>query len=325
MIKQLPAVILACACAILAYLLHATREENKRLTRTLAEHRTSAETSKPRADTGPMTAAANPPAVADANAPAPRINPEADEPTFAESSRRMMSSMTKMMENPTMNKMMEASQRGAVGALYSDLIEYLKLNAEETEYFMNLLMYRQMKQMDLAMKVMSGNLSEEEKQRLTADMKEAEDLVKTEMESFLNSDSDYAEFEFYEHTMGERMMLSQMDGQLAGSDAALSDETYRALLGMMHDEREAFPFSSDLSDQENMNIGPERFSKENLDRFAQDNEELYRIIIGKAQSMLTPEQLKAFEEAINTTIEMQRAQLEMAAQLFGGGEAAKTP
>ena len=71
-------------------------------------------------------------------------------------------------------------------------------------------------------------------------------------------------------TMSERMMLSQLDQDLSGSGAELSDETYRELLGIMHDERENFNFSSDLTDQENTDISPERFSRQNLQNFAND-------------------------------------------------------
>jgi hypothetical protein len=233
--------------------------------------------------------------------------------------RLMMENMAKMMENPTMNKVMEASQRGAIGALYTDLIDYLNLDENQEKYFMDLLMYRQMKQVDLAMKMMSGGLTDEEKQSLTDEVAAASDTVKEEMEKFLNNPEDYAEWEFYEKTVGERMMLSQMDQDLAASDAPLSDETYRDLLGMMHDERESFDFTGDLHDQENMDISAERFSDENLQSYANDIQQLNESISRRAETLLTPEQLAAFINALKTTTDMQLAQLEMAKQMFGGG------
>lgn len=253
--------------------------------------------------------------------------PEAVEPVEAvpepekktDAGRRMMDSMAKMMENPTMNKVMEASQRGAVGALYADLIDYLGLNKEETGYFMDLLMFRQMKQVDLGMKMMGGNLSEEEKQKMMDELKEAADTVESEMEKFLNNAEDFDEFKFYEKTMGERMMLSQMDKDL-GTGNALSDEAYRNLLGMMHDEKQDFNFTSDLHDQKNTDMSPERFSKENLQNFGNDMDQLNASILSRAQTILTPEQYEAFKGAVNQTAEMQKAQLEMAAQMFGGGK-----
>ena len=323
--KQIPAVVLAVACTVLAVALYRANQKIAALEQEGAGLASGSEKSAA-ADPVPATVASaetvrvDPPAVSLPKEEAVTAADAASGETAEPSGRRMMKSLAKMMENPTMNKVMEASQRGAVGALYTDLIEYLDLNAEETEYFMDLLMYRQMKQMDLGMKMMSGDVSHEEKQKMIADIKEATELVKEEMKAFLNNDEDYAEFEFYEKTMEERMMLSQMDQQLAGTDKELSDEAYRELLGMMHDTKKNFEFTSDLHDEENMDLSPERFSKENLDRYASDMDELTAIIADRAQALLTPEQLTAFTEALKTTIEMQKASLEMASQMFGGGK-----
>lgn len=322
--KQIPAALLAIICIILAIGLAGSKKENTRLKQQITELMSASETS---VHAESETEVEEPLVAIKTDGPAD--NPSAEEAAPAEeeksAGRRMMSSMSKMMENPTMNKVMEASQRGAIGALYSDLIEYLDLNAEETKYFMDLLMHRQMKQMDLGMKMMSGDMSDEEKKKMTEEIEEAGETVKTEMEKFLNSPEDFDEFEFYEKTMGERMMLSSMDQNLAGSEAELSEETYREVLDMMYAEKQNFDFSSDLHDEKNTDLSPERFSKENIGSFANDMDELNKSIIEQAQDLLTAEQLKAFEEAINSTAEMQKAQMEMAAQMFGGGEKATTP
>ena len=161
---------------------------------------------------------------------------EKDAPA-ADSKRRIMSDMAKVIEeNPTISKMVEAGQRGTIGALYADLIEYLDLNAEETTYFMDVLMHRQMAHVDVHLKMMSGDLAEEEKQALMEKVRLASETTRNEMEKFLNDPDDFAEFEFYEDTIGERMLLSQMDQQL-GEDA-LDDGTYREVLAIMHNERE---------------------------------------------------------------------------------------
>ena len=68
-------------------------------------------------------------------------------------SRRMMTSLSKMLDNPTMNKVMVASQRGALQALYGDLIESFEFTGEEGDYFMDLLMSRQMRQVDFGKKL----------------------------------------------------------------------------------------------------------------------------------------------------------------------------
>jgi hypothetical protein len=320
--KHVPSIILAITAAALAAALYSSRQQNAQLEEEIARLSGGPEpfvVSEPAQEEGP-TAESPVAAVPAAETVAAQAESAAEPDRQETSGRRMMKSIAQMMENPTMNKVMEASQRGAIGALYTDLIDYLDLNAEETKYFMDLLMYRQMKQVELGMKMMSGEAGDEETQKMAADIKEASDTVKKEMKAFLNDDEDYAEFEFYEKTMGERMMLAQMDQSLAGADAALSDQTYRELLGMMQDKRNDFEFTSDLNDQENMDMSPERFSRENLQNYADDMDRLNEIIIEQARGMLTPEQIEAFIAAINTTSEMQKAQLEMAASMFGGGE-----
>jgi hypothetical protein len=328
MTKQIPAILLAIACAVLAFALYSAKQENVQLTQQVAELEAATAESVARAGRPAAESSADEPAAV-VQAAEPELITQLTEPTPApeaneSSGRRMMKSLAQMMENPTMNKVMEASQRGAIGALYSDLIEYLDLNAEETKYFMDLLMSRQMKQVDLSMKMMAGGMSEEEKQKMVEELKEARKTVKTEMKQFLNNKDDFAEFKFYEKTMSERMMLSQMDKDLAESDSELSDETYRELLGMMHDEKQNFEPTSDLHDEKNMDLSPERFSKENLQDYADDMDRLIESMIRNAESMLTSAQLEAFVEAIKATVEMQKAQLEMAAKMFGG-EPPKAP
>ena len=233
------------------------------------------------------------------------------------SGRRMMRSMSKMLDNPAMNKMMAASQRGALDVMYADLVDQFQLTGEEKEQFMELLLARQMNMVDLSMKMMAGNLTEEEQAALSADLKEKNDLMKKELEYFLNSADDVAEWEFYEKTMGDRMMLSQVEQSLGESDAALSDQTYRQLLEAMHEEKTGFDFSSNLNDDENLDMSPERFSPENIKSYAADLKALNEKTADRARSILTPEQFAAFMEALTASTEMQIAQLEMAGQMFG--------
>ncbi len=316
--KHIPAILLGIACAILAAAYIKSNQTIHELQNELLQLKSQPEQGGAVAEAGmsvPDISGGEQPEQTASLTPAEA--PEKEEPA---SGRRMMENIAKMMDNPTMNKVMEAQQRGTVGALYADMLEYLNLNKEETQYFMDLLMYRQMKQVDMAMKMMGGQLSDEEKEALGKEVEEAQNIFEEEMKKFLNSEEDYNEFEYYEKTMGERMMLSQMDKDLSGTDSALSDATYRELLGIMHDERENFDFNSNLNDQENMDMSAERFSKDNVQNYANDVQNLNDAICQKAQSILTPEQYDAFVASLKTFTDMQLAQLEMAAQMFGGGE-----
>lgn len=242
--------------------------------------------------------------------PAETEEPETD-------GRRMMRSISKMLDNLAMNKMMAASQRGALDVMYADLADKFQLDGEEREHFMELLLARQMGLVDASMKMMAGNLTKEEQDALSADMEEKNNLMKEEMEYFLNSADDVAEWEFYEKTMGDRMMLSQVEQSLGDSDEALSDQTYRQLLEAIDEERSGYDFSADLADNQNMDMSPERFSPEKIEGYSNDLKALNEIIKTRAQAILTPEQLVAFIKCLDANTEMQLAQLEMAAQMFG--------
>ena len=84
--------------------------------------------------------------------------------------------------------------------------------------------------------------------------------------------------------------------------------------------RRALTSSTDLHDDKKMDLSPERFSKENLESHAADMDRLYGSIIEQARSMLSAEQMAAFEQAIQAIVAMQKAQMEMAGQMFGGGQ-----
>jgi len=315
--KQIPAILLGIVCAALAWGLSSSKKENTLLKQKVASLETAKATLATAEPTLENETSAGVRSAEEADTPSLPVEEVAASETKENNGRHMMKSMAQMMDNPTMSKVMEASQRGAVGALYSDLMEYLDLDREETEYFMDLLMTRQMKNVELGMKMMTGELGDEEKKAMAEELEKAGETVKEEMERFLNNPEDFAEWEFYEKTMGERMMLSQVDQKLSAADATLSDEAYRELLGMMHEEKKDFQFTSNLHDDKNMDLSAERFSTENLQNFADDIETLNGIISRRAQDMLTPEQFTAFSESVQATTDMQQAQLEMAAQMFG--------
>jgi len=67
-------------------------------------------------------------------------------------------------------------------------------------------------------------------------------------------------------------------------------------------------------------MSAERFSKTNIDNFGTDMDRLNENMFTKAQNILTSEQFSAFKDAVKTTTDMQKSQMNMAAQMFGGGK-----
>ncbi len=319
--RQIPAVLLTIVCVALALGLKNANQKNAQLKEEIVQLQVATGKSRPAESSPTVKAASETPSgvanqVASIAFEAEEVAPESEEQPEA-NQRRMMRNMAKMMEeNPTINKIVEASQRGVMGALYSDFIEYLDLDPKESKYFMDLLMYRQMTNVDMGMKLMSGTLTEEEKTALIEEVKLATETTKKEMEQFLNDTEDFDEWEFYEDTIGERMMLSQMDQMLG--DAALPEDTYREVLEIMHDERENFIWSTDLADDEKIDVSPERFSAENIQKHLGDMKTMGEQMDRRMQEILTTEQLEAWRQSGAAMMEMHSAQMQQARQMLGG-------
>ncbi len=315
--KQIPTILLTVVSIALAIALHSANQQIAQRKQQVAMPQSACVADKQSSPNEPTEIVKTTPdstLTAKKKQP-PELVPEKEE---APSDQRMMKNIAKMLDNPAMNKMMEASQRGVIGAMYEDLIADLNMTEGEEKYFMELLLFRQMTQVDVGMKMMSVELSDEEKKSLGDKMKETIELVKTEMEAFLNDEDDYNEFKFFEKTMAERMMLSQAEASLNGTTEELSDGIYRELLEMMHDEKKNFNFNTNLTDEENMDMSSERFSKANTESFETDMDQLNEKMFTKAQSILSEGQLTAFKDAVKTTTEMQKSQMQMAAQMMGG-------
>lgn len=244
--------------------------------------------------------------------------PEEEQETLQSATRRVMGNFSKMMENPGMNQMMVASQRGVLDVMYADLVNQFDLNDEERDYFMDLLLSRQMKAVEVGMKMMPGGLSAEEKAELEASVKENRKMVRREIKKFLNDPDDFAEWKFYEKTVQDRMMLTKVEQELDAAGAPLTDQSYRQLLQAIYETRSGFEFSSDLAQEENMDMTPERFSDENIANLERDLLALAELIVERAGTILSEDQLLVFQQSQQAGIELQLSQLKMAKQMFGG-------
>lgn len=318
--KQIPAILLALGCVILGIQLLTANKRISALEEELATKTNGNAPAIPTIEASPDTLPLHKTATSEPGIQAMEdAEPPADSSVMEntlKNQQRIMNSMANMRENPTINKMIEASQRGTIGALYSDMLEYLNLNEDETKYFMDLLMFRQMEQVDFGMKLMSGQLSEEERKQMAVRLEEVNDEMLAQMETFLNNENDFEEFKFYEKTVGERMALSQMDQKLAEIEQPLSNDEYRELLDMMHSEKERYDWTTNLHDQHNSDISAERFSDENMQKHTDDIMALNELIFVQAANLLTPDQLEAFKASLQATTDMQLAQFQMVGQLL---------
>ncbi len=262
--------------------------------------------------------AASPTPIAAAQPAAETAPVPATERREATPTQRVMRDFAKMLENPQMNEVMQAGQRATLEVLYKDLFDAYQLSPEERKHFLELLMSRQMFRVETSMKMMGGNNSADEMKALGAEMKEYDQTVKREIETFLNDAEDAAAFDFYEKTMQERMTLSGVKAELAKAQSPLAEGLDRQLIDIMARQKAAHTFRSDLADENNYNLDASRFSQANISAFEQDLTELQGAIVGEARPILTADQLTIFSRTLQQSREMQLSQIRMAAQMFGG-------
>ncbi len=243
---------------------------------------------------------------------------EAGEAAESESDRgsRMMRNFADFLDNPAYNKMMVASQKAALEVMYEDLIDFLVLDDKEKKYFLDLLVSRQMNQVQHAMKAMGGGLSDEERDEAQEAIKSNREEMAEEIEYFLNEPNDIEEWKFYEKTIEERMTLSGVEKELENSGLPLEPGVSRQLIEAMHDEKQSFDFSTDLHNQQSLDTSPERFSDENLASFGDDLERLDGQIAESVEGILTAEQLEIFIASLGQMRQLKLSQLEMAANMF---------
>ncbi len=233
-----------------------------------------------------------------------------------ENSERMMRNISEMMENPTMNKMVEAQQRATIKVLYEDLIASLGLEGEEQDYLMDLLVSRQMGNVDLAMKLMSGQLSEEDKKELQQQLVDNQKAIGEEIDYFLNSEEDSDFFKFYEKTMGARIAISGLEQTLQKMEMPLADGQSEDLIRIMHDTKKDFDFTRNY-DSDNYDLSPERFSDEAVTTHLSEMEAYDAEVANQVSGLLTPEQFEEFKKSQAQMRAMMQHQLEMAGQMFG--------
>ncbi|MDQ8198282.1 hypothetical protein QEH56_09000 [Pelagicoccus enzymogenes] len=229
---------------------------------------------------------------------------------------RIIRDFSKIMDNPQANEMMQASQRATLEVMYKDLLDAFEFTPEERIHFMDLMMARQMFRVETSMKMMGGASGADEMKLLGQEMKEYDELVKSEVETFLNDDKDAGEFAFYEKTLAERMSLSGFKKSLQTAGRPIGSETERSLLQIMAEQKSAFDFSSDLAEEPNYDLGPDRFSPENIENLESDMQSLHALIAEEAESLLDNEQLAALIQSLEAMREMQLSQLRMAANMF---------
>ena len=133
----------------------------------------------------------------------------------------------------------------------------------------------------------------------------------------LLGDDKYATLKTYEQSLPDRMAVSGIRDQLAGTAAALSATQEEQLTQAMQEARTGFKWSYDYGNANRENVDfTEMLREDRLDQYAQEKERFDREFLSRAKQILTPEQLVAFEKSQTAQREMGISAMKMAAKMM---------
>jgi hypothetical protein len=313
-------VILIFGCAGLAYwavhlwgnLVTAETEIARLRTHSALDASLETENGRLRAQVAELKARVAKDAAALAVAPAPRVA----EPSQPKS---LASIASQMMNTPAMREIMARTQRTALEKMFADLMNQLGLSPEDRARFIDLVAEKRMNATEAGLKMMSGNLTPEERAALAQQMKDGNADSDTKIREFLGNDTSYAAYQDYVAQQPVRTQVTALSTSLAAAGQPMSPEQSTALATVMTETRKNFTFTHDFSDPANsdpqtMLNGPA------MDTYFQEQEQLQSRIADHAAAFLSPDQVAALRQAQAARLDLTRTSMNMARQMMIPGK-----
>lgn len=222
----------------------------------------------------------------------------------------------KMFADPEMKKMMRTQQGMAVRMMYADFVKQLGLSPEAGDRLMELLADRQMETSSKSMALMSGKRDPKQLADAGKEVNDAKAGFDAKIKDVIGADG-YSQFEQYERTMGDRMLMQQYQQQFAASGQSLQDGQRDALLQIMTDERlKSPPTPFDTNGKDPAAQIQALQSDQALHDYIASQDDYNRRVLDKAGQVLSPDQLVAFQKIQQQMSEMQQMGIKMGRSMF---------
>jgi hypothetical protein len=263
---------------------------------------------------------------------APEATPAKPAPTAegGAGGKEMFGGMAKMLQSEEGKKMMRAQNTMVVKMQYMDLAKRLKLSPQESDQLMGLLGDRQNALSEEAFGAFTGAAPDEARlaqlgAKAEASRKEFDEKIKATL-----GDDRFTQFQDYEKTIGERMLMTQFDPQFASAGAPLDPAQKEQLIEIMSAERLKSPASifDPTASQKNPAAAFNAMRDDAaVDRWMQQEQDFQRRVLQTATKALNPDQINALQQAFQQTTEMQKFGLKMSREMFKGtaGDAPPLP
>ena len=242
--------------------------------------------------------------------PAPKTQP-------GTGGKEMLGGIAKMFQSEEGKKMLQAQTAMVVKMQYGELAKRLKLTPGETDQLMALLGDRQNAMTGDAFSIFSdgGDITanEAKMKELAARTETAQKEYDAKLKSILG-DGHFKQLQGYEKTIGDRMMMTQLEPQFAAAGVSLEPAQKEQLIQIMSDERLKTP--PGIFDPANKNpIAAMQAMKDAaaVERWMQQEQDFHRRVLLSATKVLNPDQIEALREAFDQAAQLQKVSAQVQA------------
>jgi hypothetical protein len=232
--------------------------------------------------------------------------------------------LSEMFKNPEMKEMIKSQQKSALGVMidknYAKIFSDLHLTPEQSSSLKDMILNKQLEAAQIGMSMLSDDMDATKRTELIQQIIATNDTTDAQIKEFLGDDN-YAQFQSYEKSMGERMAVSGFKDQLGIGPAALTGDQEEQLIQAMTQERQNFKFTTDFSDQSKLTGDfASMFTEDKVNSYFLELGQLNQQYLTRAQGVLSQDQLTKFEGYLNSQKALQKAGMQMAGKMFSPAE-----
>jgi RNA polymerase sigma factor (sigma-70 family) len=243
----------------------------------------------------------------------------------AQADAKAANPMGDWLKSPAGKEMMKTSMRAMSQSIvrsYAKLIADLHLTPEQTIALKDLIINRQMAAGEMGAAAMTGPADPAQLQAQAAQVKTEQEAIDNQIKQLLG-EANYAQYQAYGTSLSDRMVVTQLADQLADGPKAVRPEQEQQLFDAMLEERQSFKFTTDLSDPSKLTGDvASYYTEDSRKRFLQELNQLSQRYLAHAQTILSPEQLGAFQSSLASQQAMQAASVTVLSKLFPAKSAA---
>jgi hypothetical protein len=243
----------------------------------------------------------------------------------AQADAKAASPMGEWLKSPAGKEMMKTSMRAMSQTIvksYAKLFADLHLTPEQTIAMKDLIINKQMAAGEMGAAAMTGLADPAQLQAQAAQVKTEQEAIDNQIKQLLGEDNN-AQYQAYGTSLSDRMVVTQLADQLADGPMAVRPEQEQQLFYAMLEERQSFKFTTDLSDPSKLTGDvASYYTEESRKRFLQELDQLSQRYLARAQTILSPEQLGAFQSSLTSQHAMQAASVTVLSKLFPAKSAA---